>query len=83
MANEEFERIIASDLPQMDKLAQAFDVLTSMYVDSYANQVDLLRAVKDQEALVKEQIKLELMRFSRVLFADCYFRVTGKRPWHG
>ena len=83
MANEEYERILASDLPQIDKLAQAFDVITSMYVDIYANQADLLRAVKDQDALVKEQIKLELMKFSRVLFADTFFRVTGRRPWHG
>lgn len=83
MDMHEFERILESDLPEAEKLAQTFGMVTAYYVEVYEHQVDLFGAVQDRDALVKEQIKLELMKHARSIFADCYYRVAGRRPWHG
>jgi len=37
--------------------------------------------MQDREKLVKEQIKMEMMKFVRSMFNDCYYRATGRRAW--
>jgi hypothetical protein len=83
MDMQAFNAVLESDLPEIEKLAKTFEMVTGMYIEDYERQVDLLRSVKERDALVKEQIKLELMKHARGIFADCYFRVAGRRPWDG
>ncbi len=71
----EYERIIASDAPDLEKLAQAFDCVTAFIVRGAEREVALHRALQDREALVKTQIKMETMRHARAVFDDCYRRV--------
>ena len=83
--NRDFAKVIkeskASDLPEADKGAQAFDWVTSRYVENGRHEVDLARAMKDQESLVKEQIKLSLMEHTRGIFQTCFKHVTGREAW--
>jgi predicted transcriptional regulator len=73
--------IRASDLPEVEKLAQAFGWITRRYVEHAQQEVELARAMADGESLVKEQIKLEMMKHVRSIFQDCYRLVTGRRAW--
>jgi hypothetical protein len=79
---DEYQEIFEQNLTEIEKLTQGFDWLTRMYIDSYANQVELTRAIQDSETLVKEQIKLEMIRFVRGMFNDCHYRATGRRAWN-
>lgn len=78
---EEFNEIIESDLPEIERLAQAFDWVTGRYIEHSQQEIELLRALQDKESLVKEQIKLEMMKHVRSMFHTCYKRVTGRRAW--
>jgi hypothetical protein len=74
--------IIATDLPDNEKLAQAFGWITSSNIEHAMREIELARAVGDQEAVVKMQVKMETMKHDRGIFEECYWRVTGRRPWN-
>jgi len=76
------ERILASDLPDLEKVAQAFGRITAFVVGHSRAEIELARAMQDGEQLLKTQIKKETMSHARVIFETCYRRVTGRRPWH-
>jgi len=80
--SDEVERILASDLPDLDKVAQAFGCITAFVVGHAQAEIELARALQDGEQLLKTQIKKDTMAHARSIFETCYLRVTGRRPWH-
>ncbi len=78
---EEVNRIVSSDLAELDKVMQAFDVITSSIVEAAGQEAELSRAMGDRESLVKEQIKMETVKHARAILNDCYMRVTRRRAW--
>jgi hypothetical protein len=79
---DEVERILASDLPDLEKVARAFDCITGFIIGHARAEIELARALQDREQLVKTQIKKETMAHARSIFETCYRRTTGRRPWH-
>jgi len=77
----ELDRIAASDLPEMDRLAQAFRWVTDRILEQEEREVELLRAMGDREALTKEQIKLGMMRHAQEIFQQCFRRIAGRKAW--
>jgi hypothetical protein len=75
----EFEEIIKSDLPDVDKLAQAFMLILKQQQAFSDNEIELQKAIGDNELLVKEQIKKGVLKYSGEIFAYCYFRTTGRK----
>ncbi|MBN1428291.1 MAG: hypothetical protein JXB07_07895 [Anaerolineae bacterium] len=73
--------IIESDLPNIKKLAQAFGWVTSRNIEHAEHEIELARAIGDQEAVLRGQIKMKTMKYDRSLFEDCYQRVTRRRAW--
>ena len=63
----------------LDKLAAAFGAATELFIDASANELALARAMGDEETAVKEQIKGNVMRTAREIFAECYTLVSGER----
>ena len=80
--SSEVERILASDLSDLEKLAQAFGCITTFIVGHAQTELDLARAVQDREQMLKIQIKRESLAHARSIFETCYLRVTGRRPWN-
>ncbi len=78
---DEFLAIFRSDAAEIDKLAQGFDWMTRRMVEQAENEIELLRALEDRESLVKEQIKMGVLKHARGIFEDCYVRATGRRAW--
>jgi hypothetical protein len=76
---DEFNRIMASDLPEVERLRAGFAWITDQIVADAEREVELLRAMGDREALVKEQIKLSTVRHLRGLFEQCYRGATAAR----
>ncbi len=80
---EEFNRIIASDLSELEKLVRAFDWLTGRFVEQAQHDAELAQAMNDRETLVKAQIRLSVMQHAREMFTFCRQRVeaqAGGRP---
>jgi hypothetical protein len=74
----ELDAILASGLPDMPKLAQAFEALTGFIIEATERQIELARAMRDDREAVKQQIKLETLKHARSIFQTCYLGVTGK-----
>ncbi len=79
--HNQYMRILESDLPEIDKVAQAFGFITGQILDHGQKDMELFKAMGDQESLIKEQIKLETIRFARGAFNQAFTRVTGRDAW--
>ena len=78
---EELDAILASDLPEMEKLAAAFDGLTGFIVEHTEHEIELAKALGDRQAMIKQQIKMETVKHDRGIFQSCYHGVTGRKAW--
>ncbi len=78
---DEIKKIAASDLPEAEKLARAFRWVTDQVVKDSQRELEVLRALGDAQALVKEQVKLSTMLHARSIFLQCHLMVTGRKAW--
>ncbi|MCA9925914.1 MAG: hypothetical protein KC421_26260, partial [Anaerolineales bacterium] len=76
-----YKQIFASDLSEAEKIAQAFDYVTSKIVLYAEQEIELRRAMQDRETLVKEQIKLATVQHCRTILAEAYKMATGQEAW--
>jgi hypothetical protein len=76
--NGVFKEILQTGLSDIEKLTRAFTWLSEQEIRRGKEEIELLRAIGDQEALVKEQIKVCTLKHSRELFSYCYQLVTGR-----
>jgi hypothetical protein len=79
----EMVAILASDATEIDKLAQVYKMIVEKQLEYARGAVELARATGDREALVKEQIKMGMLKNAIEIFAYAYLRVTGKRVRNG
>jgi hypothetical protein len=79
--HNQYMRIFESDLPEIEKIAQAFGMVTGQILDHGQKEMELFKSMGDQESLVKEQIKLETIRFTRGVFNQAFTRATGRSAW--
>ena len=77
----EYESIFESDRSELEKITEAFDLLTNHYKSHGENEVELLRAVNDKEKLVEEQMKLGMIDLVRGMYSECHRRATGRSAW--
>lgn len=76
-----FRKIKESDLPDDEKVAKAFDWITRRALAYTEKEIELTRAMKDEEALIREQIKYEMTKTVRTMFQDCFKAILGKKAW--
>lgn len=78
---KEVREISRQHLPDIEKLAQAFDLLTSRYMEQAHNEVELRRAMGDEDSVIKERIKAGVMESARGMFQECYRLIVGRSAW--
>jgi hypothetical protein len=79
---DDYLAIFETDLSDIEKISRAFDLVTSSYIQHSEQDIELIRAMSDKDALIKEQIKMETIKHIRSIFNDCYKRSTGKKAWN-
>jgi hypothetical protein len=79
---EKVNEIVKSDRPDIVKLALSFDEITGRIIANSERDIELWRALHDQEAIIKEQIKMETLKHARTILQECYHRVTGRKDWN-
>ena len=67
-----------ADLPDAEKLIRAFKSVTDQVITLYEQDVEVARAIQDKDLLVKNQIKLEVVKSARLIFASCYTFVLDR-----
>lgn len=75
------KQIKNSDLTDVEKLAEAFGTITNSIIEYGHKEIELARAMQDNQALVKEQIKVSVMESARGIFQDCHRLMFGKAAW--
>lgn len=78
----EFEAILASDLPDIEKLTQAYRFIIKEQIAIARREIELQKAIGDQEKMIKEKIKMGAIEYSASIFAFCYLKVTGRALPH-
>ena len=73
--------IVASELPDIEKLKQGFGLATGVLIDRAEKEIELARAMRDREARIRVQIRMSTMNAAREIFDTWYTRITGKRAW--
>lgn len=73
------DEIMRREIPDVDKLKMAFEYVTDAFFEQTQRKLDLARAMNDREAIVKEQIKIEVMKGARGIFQSCYARVRQSK----
>lgn len=71
----------AADMSESAKLARAFDWATTRMIDYADKEIELAKAMNDQETVVKQQIKMSTMQHTRSIFEDCYRALLGRSAW--
>jgi hypothetical protein len=79
---EVLNEIVRSDRPDIVKLALSFDEIVGRIIANSERDIEVWRALHDQEAVIKEQIKMETLKHARTILQQCYQRVTGRRDWN-
>ena len=73
------EEIMAQDIPDIEKLVQGYDWITSRVITMAEREIELAKAMQDQETVVKQQIKMSSIKLTRGIFEQCYIQATGRR----
>ncbi|HNT73558.1 MAG TPA: hypothetical protein PKH77_00925 [Anaerolineae bacterium] len=77
-----FDDVLASDQPDIDKLAWAFGRVTEDIIATARQEIEVATALHDTEAKIKVQIKMETIKHARHIFATHYQRITGRSVWN-
>lgn len=78
---DEFDAILASDMPDIDKLAWAFGRITDDIIAYARQEIEMANALHDQDARIRVQIKRDTLKHARHIFATSYVRITGRKVW--
>ena len=70
-----------SNITDVEKLSRAFEHVTSNIIRHGESEIEIARAMQDEEALVKEHVKVSTLRHARTIFSDCYQFMVGVDPW--
>jgi hypothetical protein len=73
-----------TDLSELEKIIQAFDLVTRRSIKYSEHEAELALAMGDEETAVKERIKAGGIQAARGMFQYCYHEITGSREelWH-
>jgi len=69
----------STEFPALQRLANRFDALSAGFTREAEQKLALARAMADEEAVVREHIKIQVMRAARKMFAGSYREATGRR----
>jgi len=73
------ESLKKSDLGELDQVAIAYKWILDKHIEQGKNQIELARAMKDQETVIREQIKMETIKYTVKSFDDCVVMLLGRK----
>jgi hypothetical protein len=77
----QLDAVYASDVSELEKLSRSFELVTANYLAEYAREIEMNRAIQDEDRLLKARIQHGMIESARGMFAHCYLKSTGKPAW--
>lgn len=68
----------STECPALQQLADRFDALSAGFTREAEQKLALARAMADDEAVVREHIKIQVMLAARKMFAGSFREATGR-----
>lgn len=75
----QIEAIMRADMSEIEKLSQAYVFIISQHIEIAKREVEVFKALGDQEGIIKEQIKASTMAYTLDMFRHLHLRVTGRK----
>jgi hypothetical protein len=69
----------ALETAEIDRLKTAFATATADFLERTEQKLALARALNDQEAMVKEHIKIQVMKEAQGIFQSCYLNILQSK----
>jgi hypothetical protein len=69
----------ALETADIDRLKAAFAAAKTAFMEKTEQKLALARTLNDQEAMVKEHIKIQVMKEAQGIFQSCYLDVVQSR----
>lgn len=69
-----------SDLRAAAQVAAQFDKLTRHVASGFKRQLEVAKAAQDTDEIIKQQIKLEVLKAARMMFSGSYKVVLKVKP---
>ena len=66
----------------LDRVMAAYDHITTIIINQADKDIELNRALGDQQAVIREQIKQSTIKHTRSILNQCCMRVTGKEVFN-
>jgi hypothetical protein len=73
------DQTAALETADIDRLKAAFAAATTAFMEKTEQKLALARALNDREAMVKEHIKIQVMKEAQGIFQSCYLDVVQSR----
>jgi len=73
------KEIMGADLPEIEKLAQAFGYIIQQHIDITRRECELHKELGDKNALIKLQVQLSTMEYMLGVFLYCHRQVMWRR----
>ena len=73
------EEIMQRDEPELERLKAAFEHITDQILEHSAHELELARALHDEQEVVKTHVKLETIKHARSILDMCYKLVVRSR----
>lgn len=73
-----FDEIAAGNASEVDKMKAMFEWVTQQFIEGCELDIELAKALKDRESTIRAQIRLEVMKSARKMFAICYMHLTKR-----
>jgi hypothetical protein len=64
---------------EIDRLKAAFAEATTAFLEQAEQKLALAHAINDDDQVVKEQIKVAVMKSARSIFQGCYWQMLESR----
>jgi hypothetical protein len=71
-----------SKQPELEKLAYAFRWITDHIIEQGLKDIEVARALRDEDSLLKHQVKIEVIRHARSIFQNCHLLAAGRTAWN-
>ena len=75
----QIEAIMTSDITEIKKLTKAYVLIISEHIEIAKREVELCKALGDQDGIIKEQIKANTMEYTLGVFRQLHLRATGRK----
>jgi hypothetical protein len=69
-----------SETPETTEIAKRFDAISRQVASGFKRQLELARAEQNQEEVIRNQIKLEVLKAARSMFVGSYRQVMKSPP---